>query len=217
MDMLAAFPHLTPHEFDQACSGLCQRYRRPGAGQSGWQSVHMVQSLDTKYLSITKELQLREELEHDDQDHGQEAVLADEDDEEALDAPRRLAPLVHYHVLLSPVYRVPVLYVSITDAHHRYPPTMATLYEHLMPEHFKAQAENAGLLGGVTIHDHPVTNRPVFFIHPCQTATVMEAAVGKTQVTAEHYLLIWMGALAQCVGLNVPLQLMRHDATHDHT
>jgi ubiquitin-like-conjugating enzyme ATG10 len=37
----------------------------------------------------------------------------------------------------------------------------------------------------------------------------MEASVGKRSVTAEEYLMIWIGALGKCVGLNMPLSLMQ--------
>jgi ubiquitin-like-conjugating enzyme ATG10 len=213
--MLAASPHLTTKEFDQACIGLRQRYHQHGSSQGDWQSVEIVPSFDTTFLRITKELcrgsKFRldsiEESQLDDIEHDE----IHEDDDEALHVVSGPQPVIHYDVLLSPVYRVPVLYFSISDAHHRYPPTMDTLYEHLIPSQFKAQAENAGAVGGVTINDHPATNRPVFFIHPCQTAEVMEASVGKRDTTAEEYLLIWIGALGKCVGLNVPLALVQHD------
>jgi len=101
---------------------------------------------------------------------------------------------------------VPVLYISIRDPEHRYPPTMTTLYEHLVPPQFKAQTENVGVIGGITITEHPLKNRPVFFIHPCQTADVMEASV-ESVITADKYLTIWIGAMGKAVGLNMPLQL----------
>jgi ubiquitin-like-conjugating enzyme ATG10 len=37
----------------------------------------------------------------------------------------------------------------------------------------------------------------------------MEASVGKQDVTPEDYLIIWIGALGKCVGLNIPLALMQ--------
>ncbi|KAH8633730.1 hypothetical protein IG631_12365 [Alternaria alternata] len=61
-----------------------------------------------------------------------------------------------------------------------------------------------------SIQDHPATNRPVFFIHPCQTAGVMEASLDRN-VTADEYLMIWIGAMGKTVGLDVPLQLARPD------
>lgn len=55
---------------------------------------------------------------------------------------------------------------------------------------------------------HPITSKPVFFIHPCQTAQVMKASAHH-QTTAEEYLMIWIGALGKSVGLNIPLALAR--------
>jgi ubiquitin-like-conjugating enzyme ATG10 len=57
--------------------------------------------------------------------------------------------------------------------------------------------------------EHPATNRPVFFIHPCQTAEVMEAIAGNRRLTADEYLLLWLGTFGKCVGLDVPLALAR--------
>lgn len=47
----------------------------------------------------------------------------------------------------------------------------------------------------------------MFFIHPCRTAEVMEAVVGRQTVAAYDYLLLWLGALGKSVGLNIPLAL----------
>lgn len=219
--MLSVFPYLTTEEFAQACSELRQRYHERGSTQGDWQSVEIIPSAHTPYLRIAKEL--REDAEHDAGRHVEmkEVMDADieqgeveEDDNEALATPRKSPVLIHYDILLSPVYQVPALYFSISDLQHRYPPTMATLYEHLIPSQFKARAEKAGVMGGVTVNDHPANNRPVFFIHPCQTAEVVEASVGNRAVTAEEYLLIWIGALGGCVGLNVPLSLMRQETFH---
>ncbi|EAT88904.1 hypothetical protein HBI56_038720 [Parastagonospora nodorum] len=211
--MLSAFPHLTAEEFAQACSDLRRRYRERDSSRGDWQSVEIIPSTDTPYLRIAKEL--REDAKHDAGFHvDSEDDEVEEDDDEVLNTPRKIPALIQYDILLSPVYQVPVLYFGISDLQHRYPPTMTTLYEHLIPSQFKAQAENTGVMGGVTINDHPATNRPVFFIHPCQTAEVMEASVGDKAITAEEYLLMWIGALGGCVGLSVPLALMRQETSN---
>ncbi|CAG5175484.1 uncharacterized protein ALTATR162_LOCUS8115 [Alternaria atra] len=89
---------------------------------------------------------------------------------------------------------------------------MTTLYEYLVPPQFKAQTENVGVIGAITITDHPATNRPVFFIHPCQTAEVMEASIDRN-ITADEYLMVWIGAMGKAAGLHVPLQLARPNDT----
>jgi ubiquitin-like-conjugating enzyme ATG10 len=209
--MLSSFPHLTSKEFERACSDLRQRYHKHCNGQDDWQSVELVHSFDTTYLSITEVLPTDLTCSVGSSEHAPEQDELEEDDEEALDTLRATPAVLYYDVILSPVYSVPVLYFSISDPQHRYPPTMDVLYKYLIPPEFKAQAEKAGLLGGVTINDHPITGRPVFFIHPCQTAEVMEASVGKRNVAPEEYLITWIGALGKCVGLDVPLALMQQD------
>ncbi|KAF1945413.1 hypothetical protein EJ02DRAFT_313312, partial [Clathrospora elynae] len=206
--MLSTFPHLTESEYEDACHCFLRQFQQRGHEQTGWLSVETVHQNDIAYLRVTKELSAREdclmggcsELEDDE---------VQEDDGEVLRATITPRATIHYDMILSPVYRVPVLYISISDPLHRYPPTMSTLYEHLVPPEFKAQTENVGIIGGITITDHPATNRPVFFIHPCQTAEVMEASAGKSNVTTKEYLMVWIGALGKCVGLNVPLVLAR--------
>ena len=58
---------------------------------------------------------------------------------------------VVYDIILSPVGQVPVLYFSIHDSLHRYPPTMTTLYEHLVAPHFRPQTQNTGVIGGISM------------------------------------------------------------------
>jgi ubiquitin-like-conjugating enzyme ATG10 len=110
--------------------------------------VEIIQHFDATSLTITKNLRSNSgpkqfESEQDD---------LEEDDEEALQVVPDTHPVIHYDVLLSRVFRVPVLYFSISDPQHRYPPTMTTLYEHLIAPSFKAQAESGGVIGGVTIN-----------------------------------------------------------------
>lgn len=103
---------------------------------------------------------------------------------------------------------------------------MTTLYAHLMPSHYRAQMEGVGVLGGVTVGEHPVTGSPGFFVHPCRTAGVMGEVVEKADeekdeekeeekeergLSGEEYLVLWMGVVGGCVGLYVPGVLMMNE------
>jgi len=207
---LSAFPSLTTSEFEAACKNLSNVFHQRGHMQKDWQEVELVRHHDTTYLSVTRLLQhnvgATKKAEHEDEED--EINDEHEEQDDAALQPTPLPSLIHYDILLSPTYRVPVLYFHIQDSLHRYPPTMKTLYEHLIPPHFTPQTESGGVIGGLSIQDHPVTSRPVFFIHPCHTADVMAASVGDRQVTEVEYLTMWIGALGGCVGLNVPLALV---------
>lgn len=159
-DMLDTFPHLTTKEFQRACSDLRQRYRRRGLEQSDWEAVEVVQHPDGAYLNITRALLLPKssscstECEVDgDED---ETVVDDDEDDEVRhvvsESNSESRAIVHYDVILSPVYRVPVLYIHISDPLHRYPPTMTTLHEYLIPPQFRVQTDSGGVLGGVSVN-----------------------------------------------------------------
>ncbi|KAH9860684.1 hypothetical protein J1614_012016, partial [Plenodomus biglobosus] len=205
--MLSTFPQLTTSEFNEACIQLQDKFQKQGHNQHVWTSVEIIDHHDGKYVRITKPLKNVPSTPTSTDKNDDLDEIRDTDDQ-SLPAPIP-SPLINYDIILSPTYRVPTLYIHISDPLHRYPPTMSTLHSHLIPPEYRGQTDSAGVLGGVTITDHPVAGRPVFFIHPCQTAGVMQATVGEREVTAEEYLVMWIGALGGCVGLEVPLGLVR--------
>ncbi|KAJ4344520.1 uncharacterized protein N0V89_012263 [Didymosphaeria variabile] len=206
MDLVASFPHLSAAEFHTACTTLVDSFNllQAASHKEHWTAC----TLDSheSLLRINKEFPVPYPSESHVQDN--EDAGLEEDDEEALDHKDVNTPLIHYDILLSPTYSVPVLYFHISDTLHRYPPTMDTLYKHIITQEYIDQTKDVGVLGGITITDHPILNRPVFFIHPCRTAEVMEASMGGKPATSLGYLLMWIGAMGKSVGLDIPLQLI---------
>jgi ubiquitin-like-conjugating enzyme ATG10 len=45
---------------------------------------------------------------------------------------------------------VPVLYLILRDHNGVVPPTLNTLYNQVIPEHYKTQVRNFGVIGGIT-------------------------------------------------------------------
>ncbi|PSN65617.1 hypothetical protein BS50DRAFT_63163 [Corynespora cassiicola Philippines] len=208
MTSISDFPHLTTAEFQSACAPLHHAFSRTGDRQTAWISVELVEGY-IPYLRITKPLNtpLTNDADAEDADLD---FIDDDDDEEALRPPTPASRVsIVYDIILSPGYGVPVLYFHIQDPQFRFPPTMDTLYAHIMPAQFKTQAMNVGVMGGVTVTEHPALGKPVYFIHPCQTADLMREIVGETVITAEDYLVMWIGALGKCVGLDVPLEIAK--------
>lgn len=61
---------------------------------------------------------------------------------------------IHYDIVLSSTYSVPVLYFSIKDVEHRFPPTQHVLYKHIIiPNGYEEQTKegSVGVLGGVSV------------------------------------------------------------------
>lgn len=59
----------------------------------------------------------------------------------------------------------------------------------------------------VKLQNHPITDLPSFFVHPCNTAEAMSEILRGRAVGAFEYLLIWLGLVGSCVGLYVPKEL----------
>lgn len=146
---LASFPHLTDSQFDQACSALLKRFELQGCCQKEWTAVERVSQNETTSLRISRPVALHPQV--PDASVESEETELDEEDDEVAEVVSSSRAVIQYDVVLSPSYRVPVLYFSISDSQHRYPPTMETLYSHVIPPAFRAQAEHVGVIGGITV------------------------------------------------------------------
>ncbi|EDU41744.1 autophagy protein Atg10 [Pyrenophora tritici-repentis] len=164
MSTLSHFPRLTDADFDQACYALSHAFEQQPDSSRAWHSVRVIDSAATTLVRITKALsttpdvpastnmEMAKQDNDDDDDDDDEMEEIFQDDPEALSSTSApCSPTVDYDVLLSPTYRVPVLYISIHDALHRYPPTLDTLYRHVVPEGLWSQTQEVGIIGGITI------------------------------------------------------------------
>jgi ubiquitin-like-conjugating enzyme ATG10 len=146
---LSSFPHINDVEFDGACSALLESFELYGRRQSEWIGVDVVSHNETRYLKITKALSLH--LNAPEASSESEGDELNEEDDEVAESSASCQTVIHYDIVLSPTYRVPVLYFAVSDTQYRCPPTMETLYSLVIPPHFKPQTESVGVIGGVTV------------------------------------------------------------------
>ncbi|KAL8791291.1 MAG: hypothetical protein Q9195_005980 [Heterodermia aff. obscurata] len=157
--------------------------------------------------------------EENDEDIDDQAVVS----VSAHDSP---ACSVIYSIVYSPTYQVPVLYFCFRDLPCPYNPnSVDTVYQLLVPQESRTDIESFSIIGGISMavsiarttslptpadeeeQNHPITDFPSFFIHPCNTAEAMRELLGGRDVKALEYLLIWLGLVGSCVGLFVPKEL----------
>ncbi|OQR84529.1 hypothetical protein ACHHYP_13276 [Achlya hypogyna] len=103
-----------------------------------------------------------------------------------------------YHVVYSPTYEAPVLYVYAalpdgtplsTDALQTH--LQRTLSVHGPAPHLISQDE------------HPVLGTPSYYLHPCETARCLALLVGQTSPPLVK-LLAWFSLVQACTGMAVP-------------
>lgn len=56
--------------------------------------------------------------------------------------------------------------------------------------------------------NHPVTDLPAYFIHPCNTAEALAQILNDREVSPLEYLQIWVGLVGPSVGLYFPKNLV---------
>ncbi|KAF3937644.1 hypothetical protein ABW19_dt0209927 [Dactylella cylindrospora] len=115
---------------------------------------------------------------------------------------------VHYHILLSPIYSVPVLYFNIHPLSPSPQPPIHTLdaiYTLLVPpptrSHAALSLESTGIQGGISQSHHPILQTAWWFVHPCNTADALREWGG--DLTVERYLSVWIGLVGAVVGLEL--------------
>lgn len=218
MITIASFPLISALEFESACRKISERYQAGGHLQSDWEHVRLGQGYEesTVYLSITRTIQGAGGKPESPVEDDEELEAFEEIDEEALQlrVPANHGLMVEYDIVLSPTYQVPVLYFRIRDAGCALPLSIDTLYRYVIPEQFKSQVESFGIIGGITMTEHPVTNLPVFFVHPCNTAAALEASFHEREITSEQYMQLWIGTVGWHVGLRVPIAIASDKTDH---
>lgn len=152
----------------------------------------------------------------------EDEIEIEDEDPDALSRPaavalsavgRGLDCMVRYDVVYSTSYQVPVLYLTFADAStsKNIPlPSADEVYDMLVPQGFKASMRDVGVMGALSMAEHPITGMPAYFVHPCRTQealTPLLAGASQTAGTepAVEYLLLWFGVIGASVGLSVPV------------
>jgi len=129
------------------------------------------------------------------------SLCTDTDDEAALSLPMADTVTAEYHVLYSPTYRVPVLYFNAYYADGS-PLPRTELEQHVFSSIHVDALKKSSLIhqGAISQHDHPLLNLPFYFIHPCDTASLM-AQLHMPEATS--YIASWISFFGPPVGLRI--------------
>lgn len=126
-----------------------------------------------------------------------------------------------YDVVHSPSYSVPVLYLMFADTRSGKSiplPSPDEVYNFLVPNGFKAPMLDVGVMGALSMAEHPLTGMPAYFVHPCRTQEVMAPLLeGREDPKSNagdpvEYLMLWLGVIGASVGLNVPVRVAKEFA-----
>jgi ubiquitin-like-conjugating enzyme ATG10 len=149
-----------------------------------------------------------------------EVAVPDEDDSEALIAPvakHDYTRIVQCDIAFSPAYQVPVLYLTFAERSTNRSialPSPDEVYKILVPDDFKSPMRSVGVMGALSMAEHPVTGVPAYFVHPCRTQEALSPLLDSASSNAKlcngtRYLLLWFGVIGASVGLSVPISVAK--------
>jgi ubiquitin-like-conjugating enzyme ATG10 len=180
---------------------------------------------NTRYLRITRHIpagSLASKDTRDSQTAGEEDAIED-DDPEALVAPvarHEHMRVVQCDIAYSPSYQVPVLYLTFVErpTNRSVPlPSPNEVFDILVPDDFKSAMRSVGVMGALSMAEHPINGVPAYFVHPCRTQEVMSPLLQNVDSIkpefnspkAMNYLMLWLGVIGASVGLSVPINVAR--------
>lgn len=154
----------------------------------------------------------------DSQASEDEVAIPDDDDIEALIAPAAnydSTRVVQCDIAYSPAYQVPVLYLTFADRSTNRStalPSPDEVYKVLVPDDFKSPMRSVGVMGALSMAEHPITGTPAYFVHPCRTQEALSPLLDNANSNAKpengtSYLLLWFGVVGASVGLSVPISV----------
>ena len=178
---------------------------------------------DTQYLRITRRIadnSRAKEASYNSQASEDEVAISDEEDSEALVAPianHDYTRAVQCDIAYSPAYQVPVLYLTFAECSTGRSialPSPDDIYKILVPDDFKSPMRNVGVMGALSMAEHPITGIPAYFVHPCRTQEALSPLLEDASHKANpcggtHYLLLWFGVIGASVGLSVPIDVAK--------
>ncbi|ODQ55180.1 hypothetical protein SAICODRAFT_23844 [Saitoella complicata NRRL Y-17804] len=237
---VSSYPSLTPSEFEVACLHLQSQFlrggvectwHRPPPPRSPW--YRSVVEEQPGYLSIrvyrNSATTSDPTADDDDDDDANLDVGVDEIELEDIDDPA-LAPPTHdhhqngsnvtlpivgyYHILLSPTYRLPILYFRFISPHpNPLTPILLSPDNQNQNQNQNQNADTIEIQGALSIAEHPLLGGTWWMIHPCMTGDammdVLDSDIDTGRVTAEEYMGLWMGVAGSVVGLGIPLPMAR--------
>lgn len=88
-------------------------------------------------------------------------LLLTRDTQEALvpDRPPKLQ--IDYDIVLSPTYRVPVLYFALRWHNHQGPLGLDAVYRYVVPAQYRKGLQSVGVMGGISFGVRALSKNPV--------------------------------------------------------
>ncbi|KAK9768787.1 E2-like conjugating enzyme atg10, variant 2 [Basidiobolus ranarum] len=111
---------------------------------------------------------------------------------------------LEYHIVYSPTYEVPEIYVRGWSDEGSYLSDSQILQ--LTSAHLRDDIQKVKYGGGLTCMEHPILRTPFYRLHPCETASVLKEVIGEKELSLTSYIPTYINLIGPSVGLSLSLE-----------
>lgn len=194
--------NLTRQEFESSIQAFEQRARKVVPDQE-WQ---LKQDITLSYKYLVRKCTLPTTafpcVEDIDDKSG---IDQDISDEATIELPDITTLQIEYHVVYSSSYQVPVLYFNAYYSNGSVL-TKDELEEFVINPNYREPLKSSTLMqqGSISQQEHPILGLPFYYIHPCDTASLM-SQVDLSNIN--YYIMSWLSFFGPLIGLYLPSKI----------
>jgi ubiquitin-like-conjugating enzyme ATG10 len=209
---------ITQEDFHQQCKEFVNR---PSAVKQGWTwnekgycSLEQVHCLAREFIFSNNN---SEQCDIDDDE-----TLEDIDEEDVSVIPSctvsttssndTIPICFKYHILFSESFQVPVLYFNAYNAQDSSLLSREQVLNFVTNENQKKSglipSEDLNPYTMITQGEHLILGTIFYYIHPCETANLMDMVLSTSTTGTLNYIVSWLSFFGRLVSLNVPLELV---------
>ncbi|RKP39673.1 hypothetical protein BJ085DRAFT_35760 [Dimargaris cristalligena] len=236
---LSQYPCLTPSQFTEAAQGLIAIASTWLPGNSPWHWVTVSRSRGPRTLTrTTSPASEPGYLVHKQTKLIAENTATRQDEDlpyEPEDIDPSALPINHtangqwieteYHIVYSASYQVPVLHFRSTYLVTGETLDLDSVQRHVISQTWKPSLDSVPYGGAISMQDHPFLGVPYFYIHPCNTTSLLasvdespdatlpedppqslESVLSRGPRMVSNYLLTWLSLIGQAVGLELVIE-----------
>lgn len=113
--------------------------------------------------------------------------------------------LIKYHVVFNEVFQCPALYFNIYDSTDQLlqPQQVVDLFQRIGQSRGYIPVNNFNPYNFITQGEHPILQTIFYYIHPCETHSLMETICMNT--TPRNYIYSWLSFFGKAINLHVPI------------
>jgi len=193
---------MDPQTFEHQCQALvmCHEMKRRGWTWKGEYAEMIDDHVVIRTMGLDREVDFGDLEEFEDVEDIESSVqTVTNDHQQGLEIYS-----MKYHIVYNEVFQVPTLYFNIYDGNNQLlqPDQVVQVFKLIGQERgFIPKSDEFNPYTFITQGEHPVLQTIYYYIHPCETKSLMQS-IGSNP---KNYVYSWLSFIGKAICLNIPI------------